>query len=152
MAVRRSAVFNTQGRRPDSVTVSAALAAVVGGGTLFGLFYLAAPLLNPTVPDQFTVIVIVLAVVQIVTGVLLFVGAGRFSTGAGRGMLFTGSALEFLVCAVYGWYAVEAVAGDLQDGGLFFVYFGIPCTAAVMTAGSVFLALRPSATAYVSPG
>jgi hypothetical protein len=48
--------------------------------------------------------------------------------------------------------AVVEVAGDPQDGGLFPVFFGVPCGVVVMTAGSLLLALRPSATAYVSHG
>ena len=152
MVVRGSAVVDSPGRRPDSVTVSAALATAVGEGTLLGLVYLAVPLFDPTGSDLFTAIAAVLAVVQVSAGVLLFVAAGRFSTGAGRGMLFAAGALEFLVCAAYGWYAVEAVAGDPQDGGLFIVFFGLPCGVAVMTACSLLLALRPSATAYVSHG
>lgn len=146
MAVYGNAVLH----RPGSVTVSATLAAVVGGGTLFGLVYLAAPLSDPAGADWFTAVVVVLAVVQVVTGVLLCAGAGRLSSGAGRAVLFAGGALEFLVCAAYGWYAVAAVAGDPQDGGVFSVFFGVPCGAVAMTAGSLLLALRPSATAYVS--
>jgi hypothetical protein len=150
MVVGRGAVLDPPGRRPDSATVSAALAAVVGGGTLLGLVVLAVPLFDPTGSDLFTVIAAVLSVVQLSAGVLLFAGAGRLSTGAGRGMLFAGGALEFPVCAAYGWYAVEAVAGDPQDGGLFVVFFGLPCGVAVVTASSLLLALRPSATAFVS--
>jgi hypothetical protein len=152
MAVRGNTVLDTQGHRPDSVTVSAAMAAMVGSGTLLGLVYLAAPLFDPTGSDLITTIVIAIAVVQVITGVLLLGGAKRFSTGAGRGMLLVGGALEFLVCAVYGWYAVAEIAGDPQDGGLFLVFFGVPCGVAVMTAACLFLALRPSATAYVSHG
>lgn len=143
------AVLDRQGHKPELVTLSVTLAALVGGGTLFGLVYLAAPVFDPTASDRFTAIVIGLAVVQVITGVLLLVGARRFSTGAGRRTLLAGGALEFLVCAVYGWYAVTAVAGDPQDGGVFFVFFGVPCGAAVMTASSLLLALRPSATAYL---
>jgi hypothetical protein len=148
--VRRSAVPDRQGRRPGSVTVSAVLAAGVGGGTLLGLTYLAAPLFDPTGSDLFTAIVAVLAVVQLSAGVLLCVGAGQFSAGAGRETLFAGGGLEFLVCAAYGWYAVDAVAGDPQDGGLFIVFLGVPCGVAVMTAGSMLLASRLSATMYGS--
>ena len=152
MAVHGNTVLGTQRRRPDSVTVSVTLAAVVGGGTVVGLAYLAVPLFDPTGSDRFTVIVSVLAVVQVLTAALLFLGAQRFSTGAGRGTLFAGGALEFVVCAVYGWYAVAAVADDPQDGGLFFVFFGVPCAVAAVTAASLLLALLPSATAYVSDG
>jgi hypothetical protein len=52
-------------------------------------------------------------------------------------------------CAVYAWYAVTAVAGDPQDGGVFLPFFAVPCGAAVMMASSLVLALRPSATAYL---
>lgn len=150
MAVRGIAVADTQRHKPDSVTISATLAVVVGGGTLLGLVYLAVPLFDPVASGQFTAIVWLLAVAQVSTGVLLLVGARRLSTGVSRGMLFAGIAMEFLVCAAYGWYAVAAVAGDPQDGGVFFIFFGVPCGVAVTTAASLFLALRPSATAYVS--
>lgn len=150
MAGWRDAVLDNQGHRPDPVTVSATLAAVVGGGTLLGLFYLAVALFDSTTSDLVTAITTVLAVVQVTAGVLLVVGAVRFSTGAGRTVLFAGAACEFLVCAVYGWYAVEAIAGDPQDGRLLFLFLGLPCAVAATTAGSLFLALRPSATAYVS--
>ncbi len=139
MVVRGNAVLV----RPGSVTASAALAAVVGGGTLFGLVFLAIALFDPTGSDLFTAIAAGLAVVQVSAGVLLLAGAWRFSTGAGRGMLFAGGALELLVCAAYGWYAVVAVAGDPQDGSLFTVFFGVPCVVAVMTVSSLLLALRP---------
>jgi hypothetical protein len=152
MAVRGNTVLDTRGHRPESVTVSAVMAAIIGGGDLFGLVYLAIPMFDPTGSDLTTVIVTALAVVQAITCVLLFVGARRFSTGEGRGMLLVGGALEFLLCAVYGWYAVAEIAGDPQDGGVFFVFFGVPCGVAVMTAGCLFLALLPSATAYVSRG
>jgi hypothetical protein len=142
MVARGSAVLD----RPGSVTVSAVLAAVVGGGTLFGLVFLAVALFDPTGSDLFTAIAAGLAVVQMSAGVLLLVGAWRFSTGAGRGMLLAGGALEFLVCAAYGWYAVYAVAGDVQDGGLFIVFIGVPCGVAVMTVSSLLLALRPDPT------
>jgi len=145
MVVRWSAVLDPQVRRPGSVTVAAVLAAVIGGGTLLGLVLLAAALFEPAGSDLFTAIAAVLAVVQVSAGVLLLVGAGRLLTGAGRGMLLAGGALEFLVCAAYGWYAVAAVAGDPQDGGLFIVLLGVPCGVAVMTASSLLLALRPSA-------
>lgn len=150
MAVRGNAVADTQRHKPDSVTVSATLAAVVGGGTLLGLVYLAVPLFDPTASGQVTAIAWLLAVAQVSTGVLLLDGARRLFTGAGRGMLFAGIAMEFPVCAAYGWYAVAAVAGDPQDGGVFFIFFGVPCGVAVTTAASLSLALRPSATAYVS--
>jgi hypothetical protein len=150
MAVGRDAVLDNQGHRPDSVTVSATLAAVVGGGTLLGLVYLAVALFDSTASDLVTAITTVLAVVQVTAGVLLIVGAVRFSAGTGRTVLFAGAACEFLVCAVYGWYAVDAVAGDPQDGQLLFLFLGLPCGVAATTAGSLFLALRPSATAYVS--
>jgi hypothetical protein len=152
MAVRRNAVLDTQGDRPDSVAVAMTLAVVVGGGTLSGLVYLAVALFDPTGSDVVTAIAAVLAVVQVTTGVLLIAGAWRFSVGAGRGMLFAGGAMEFLVCAAYGWYAVDAVAGDPQDGGLFFVFFGVPCGVAAVTVATLLLALRPSASAYVSSG
>jgi hypothetical protein len=142
-------VLDTKRHKPGSVTVSATLAAVVGGGTLFGLAYLAAPLFDPTASGHFAAIVLVLAIVQVITGVLLLVGARRFSAGAGRRTLFAGGALEFLLCAVYGWFAVTAIAGDPQDGGVFFIFFGVPCGAAAVMASSLILALRPSATAYV---
>lgn len=144
------AVRDAQADRPDSVTVSVTLAAVVGSGTLFGLVYLVVPFVDPTGSDQFAAVVLVLALVQVITGVLLLVGARRFAVGEGRGTLLAGGALEFLVCAAYGWYAVTAVAGDPADGGVFFLFFALPCGAAAMTACSLFLALRPSATAYVS--
>lgn len=150
MAVRGNTVAGTRRRKPDSVTVSATLAAVVGGATLLGLVYLAVPLFDPTASGQFTTIVWSLAVAQVSTGVLLLAGARRLWTGAGRGMLFAGIVMEFLVCAAYGWYAVAAVAGDPQDGGMFFLFFGVPCGVAVMTAASLRLTLRPSARAYVS--
>jgi hypothetical protein len=150
MAVHGNAVAGTQRHTPDSVTVSATLAAVVGGGTLLGLVYLTAPMFDPTASGQFTAIVWSLAVAQVSTGVLLLVGARRLLTGAGRGLLFAGIAMEFLVCAAYGWYAVAAIAGDPQDGGVFFLFFGVPCGVAAMTTASLFLALRPSARAYVS--
>lgn len=117
MAVRGNAVADAQRHTPDSVTISATLAAVVGGGTLLGLAYLSAPMFDPTASAQFTAIVWSLAVAQVSTGVLLLVGARRFLTGAGRGVLFAGIAMEFLLCAVYGWYAVTAIAGDLRTAG-----------------------------------
>jgi hypothetical protein len=123
------------------------LAAVVGGGTVLGLVHLAAPLFEPAGSDPFTAVVAVLAVVQLSAGVLLLVGAGRLSAGAGRRVLFAGGGLEFLVCAAYGWYAVDAVAGDPQDGGLFVVFLGVPCGVALMTASSLILATRLPATA-----
>ncbi|MGB3438278.1 MAG: hypothetical protein WBA97_05945 [Actinophytocola sp.] len=148
MAVRHNAVLDTRGPVPSSVTVSASLAAVVGGGTLFGLFYLAVSLFDPTGSDQVTTITTVLAIVQVTTGVLLLVGARRFATGTGRGTLFTGGVMELLVCVAYGWYAVGEVAGDPQDGGVFFLFLGVPCGAAVMTVVSLILALLPSAAAF----
>jgi hypothetical protein len=152
MTVHGNAMADAQRHTPDSVTVSATLAAVVGGGTLLGLVYLTAPMFDPTASEQFTVIVWSLAVAQVSTGVLLLVGARRLQTGAGRGILFAGIAMEILVCAAYGWYAVTAVAGDPQDGGVFFLFLGIPCSVAAMTAASLILALRPPATAHVSSG
>lgn len=152
MTVHRNAVLDAQDRRPDSVSVAAILAAVVAGGTFLGLFYLSIVLFDPTGSEPFTVIVSVLAVVQVTTGVLLFVGAGRISRGAGRGMLFAGCALEFLLCATYGWYAVAEIAGDPQDDGVFPLYFGLPCGVAVVTAGITLLALLPSARTYASHG
>lgn len=150
MAVRRDMVLDTRGHhRPRPVTVSATLAAVVGAGTLFGLLFLAVPLFGPTGSARFTTVVRVLAAVQLSAGVLLLTGARRFSAGAGRGPLFAGGALELLVCAAYGWYAVTAVAGNPQDSEVFPVFVATPSAAALMTASSLLLALRPSATANV---
>jgi hypothetical protein len=150
MTLRGDSVLDTQGFRPGSAAVSAAAGAVVGLTNFVGLLYLTLALFDSTGSVLWRSIVAGLAVVQVVSGVLLFVGAARISVGAGRGMVVAGCVLEFPVCAAYGWFALDVLAGDPQDGQLFGLFFGVSCGVAVVTACCLFLALRPSVAEYVS--
>jgi hypothetical protein len=142
-----NAMLDSEGRRPVSATAAATLSVFVGGATLIGATIVVVAVLTwgeaPWGPA-------IVALVQVSAGVLLIVGGARLATGAGRGVLFWGIALELVTCAIHGWYAVTAVAADRDDAALVPVLLTIAGTFAVVTVVVLWLALRPAVVWHVS--
>ena len=132
--------------------VAATLGTVVGVGTLAGILYAVAAVFDSLGPVWFVTTAAVVGVVQLATGVLMIVGAARLAGGRGRGVFLAGIALEFLLCAVHALNALILVAGDPDDAGVVWVFLLVPSCVAVLVAGSLFLSLRPAATAFLSRG
>ncbi|HET6707247.1 hypothetical protein, partial [Amycolatopsis sp.] len=89
-------------------------------------------------------------VAQVVAAVLLIVGGVRLGTGAGRGALVTGAALELGVCAGYLVHAVTVVAPDAgEPPAAAVVFVAVPVVVAAAATASLVLALRPATTEYL---
>jgi hypothetical protein len=152
MTTRTGAVPDAPGRRPDSVSAAAALGAVTGAGTLVGTTYVVLAVFTSLGPAWFVTAAAALAVVQTATAVLLFVGAARLVDGRGRLVFLVGLALEFPVCAIHGLNVVALVATDPDDAGVVGYFLTVVGGFAVLSASSLFLVLRPAATAFLSRG
>ena len=149
MAVWVDALLDAPGR-PGSVTWAALLGAVTGA-VLFCGSAIVVVVFTAGGASWFAVAAAALAVVQVTAVVLLFAGGARLAVGAGRGVLVGGLALTFLTCAVHALNAVTLVAGDPDESAAVVAAFlTVAVGIAALAACSLFLALRPTATAYMS--
>lgn len=140
--------------RPAAVAWAATAGAVAGFGTLVGSVFVGVVVVSSAGATWLTVAAVVVGVVQVTAGVLLVVGSARLAMGVGRGVLLAGLALEFPVCVAHGLNAAILVAGDPDEQTTVVVVFlGVAAGFAAVSACGLYLALRPTATAYVSaPG
>jgi hypothetical protein len=142
-----AALLDAPRRRPNSVTWTSLLAAVVGGATLVCASVIVGVLLTAS---TFPVLVALVAAVQLGAGMLLVAGGARLAMGTSRRELVGGVVLLFATCGAYAWYAVTEVAGNLQDGPrAVAAYLAVAGAFALTGAVVLVLALHPAAKAHV---
>lgn len=151
MADRTDAVSRAPDGRPTPAAVAAVMLGVAAAvGTLWGTFYVVVMVFTSAGAEWFTVVAAVVAVVQLITAALLIVGGVRLSAGKGRGWLLTGLAFVLLLCGIHWLNAVILVAGDPDDAGVVPFFMIFPIAMAVITLGSLFLALLPTVGAFLA--
>lgn len=152
MATRLEALLDTPGLRPGSVTLAAVLGVVAGGVTLLASVFVVGVLVESAgASDWFVILAWMVAVVQVAAVVLLIVGGTRLALGAGRTGLVAGATLQLLICAVYLLYALTVVAHNTTEAPSTVVAMTtIPFVFAAILASSLFLALHPTTTQYLT--
>jgi hypothetical protein len=137
-----AALLDAPGRRPDSVTWATLAIMAVGGGTLVCASVIGGVLFTGAAHGWFSVLVALVAVVQVSAGVLLLVGGARLAMGRSRREVAAGVVLLFVTCGAYASYALTSEDGRavlLVAGGF-----------AAAGAGVLFLALRPAVGVFLS--
>jgi len=145
-----NALPDNQGSRPKSVMLAAWLGALAGSGTLFGAVYAVAAVFTSMGPPWFVAAAGVLAVVQVIAGVLLIVGAARLVAGRGRGLLVGGLVVELVVCATHWLHTMTVVTSDPDDAGVVPYFVAVAVGFTVVTVGCLLLVLRPSTRGFRS--
>jgi hypothetical protein len=139
------------GLRPPSVTCAAVLGVLAGSMTLVVSLVVFGALSGPGGAAVWVVLLTwLVALTQVAGAVLLIIGGVRLAVGAGRTSLVAGAALQALVSAVYLVFAHTVVAHDTDEPRATVVAMtGVAIVLAAVPVVSAVLASLPTASEYL---